>query len=264
MQSKSLLMLVAAAGLVCLSACGRGVVSPLIYGDGIVNGKPVANQDIVSKSVVALVAEGADGQSLCTGSVVNEETILTAAHCVEGEPRRIAVIFNPKVSGVDQGVVRMADRFLQNPRWNISDRRKDRGDLALVHFSGGLPAGYQPVAFLTEKTPLTNGATVILAGYGVTSGKSSKGAGTLREAPTTIEGQFSNTEIMTDGRTSSVCFGDSGGPAFIQTENGLVQWGVASSVMTRACNEASVHTSLIGYETWVERAAKDLARSPQG
>jgi secreted trypsin-like serine protease len=80
----------------------------------------------------------------------------------------------------------------------------------------------------------------------------------LRETETTIVDQVSPTEIATDGRKSSVCFGDSGGPAFITEGRRLVQWGVASSVTNESCNEASIHTSVMTYLRWIKTTANRL------
>lgn len=99
---------------------------------------------------------------------------------------------------------------------------------------------------------LSNDQDVLFAGYGVTNGTKDIGAGLLRMTKTKVIGQQSKTEVITNGRETSVCFGDSGGPGFVFTNNEFIQWGVASSVLNRACNKASIHTFIMDYKSWIQ------------
>jgi secreted trypsin-like serine protease len=131
-------------------------------------------------------------------------------------------------------------------------------DLALIHFKGNAPKGYTPITLANENLKLKEGTLVFMFDYGVTDGESQTGAGKLRQTTSKILGHHSLTEAVTDGHKSSVCFGDSGGPAFIKTDSGFVQWGVASSVTNIACEEASIHTEVMKYETWIRSSVKKL------
>jgi hypothetical protein len=316
-RSLTVLLFLAAS---CLAACSENPddnssASMGESGSGIVHGRSVGGRGQIGKSVVALVAQTQAGQALCTGSIVSEDTILTAAHCVDHDPRELAVVFGSRVRGVKPENLRKAVSFVQNPRWKKSDEasasfemgsdetdfndelsiarsrsvgrsgarsdesgeglgdstgtsrgakngamNKGRGDLALVHFEGGLPAGYQPVELAVRGQTLEENMSVTLVGYGVTDGVASTGSGVLRETKTTLIGKRSSSEFVTDGKQSSVCFGDSGGPAFIEDGGHFLQIGVASSVMNQACNEASVHTSVIGYGSWIKSASARLRK----
>jgi secreted trypsin-like serine protease len=245
--------------VLALSACDQKTTFLPVPGVGIVNGTPMSDQDALGKSVVALLVESDQGVALCTGSIYDEQTILTAAHCVDDGPDRVMIFFGPAVKVTSKSMVRWGNRYTQNPRW-AKPGPEGQGDLALVHFDGGLPAGFQPVQLASPDLDLEAGTKVTMLGYGVADGVSKKGAGTLRSTTTTVEGFARKTEIVTDGHSSSVCFGDSGGPAFVPTASGFVQWGVASSVLNKACNEASVHTDIVSYEPWLRSAAAKLAQ----
>jgi len=235
----------------------------------IVNGqslgsKAASKNEPLARSVVALVAIHQDSEALCTGTILSDDIILTAAHCVENNPEKMAVIFSqnlkpaPATTGLNPDVLRRVDRFAENPGWG-KQSANGRGDLALVHFAGGLPAGFSPVRLATPGIELELNTGVRMLGYGVTDGIKNKGAGVLRETETTVMSSLSPTEIVTDGRKSSVCFGDSGGPAF-SMQNGLwVQWGVASSVMNQECNQASIHTEVMSYLSWIKATAAKLS-----
>jgi V8-like Glu-specific endopeptidase len=230
--------------------------------NSIVRGQTLKEDDESGHSVVALIFEKADGQALCTGTILSEDTILTAAHCVDGRPRRISVIFGPTVKKAERQNTRSVDTYVQHSRWQ-RPTEKGRGDLALVHFQGGLPQGFKPVTLAQANVALKPGTPVKMIGYGVTNGRTETGSGTLRVAQSTVLSQYSSTEIVTDGKKSSVCFGDSGGPAFVsdkktKTKFRLVQWGVASSVLNHSCNEASIHTSVMSYSRWFKIASEQL------
>lgn len=219
----------------------------------IVHGSAVRKSDALAKSVVGLAAQFPDHEALCTGSILDDKTILTAAHCVEGNPQ-IAVIFGSNVRTTHE--IRRADAAVQSPRW-INTKRD--GDIALIHFSGGLPPGYASVRLVSVGQVLESGAPVELIGYGVSQPAQDKGAGTLRETQSVITGHPQSDLYETDGRTSSVCFGDSGGPGFIYIDGEVLQWGVAHAVLTPECNRTSVHTSVASYLEWIAATKAKLA-----
>ena len=247
-----------------VAACGSSPgVTFDATGAGIVNGKPLharatSKKEPLADSVVALVAKNADSESLCTGTILAPDIILTAAHCVENHPEKMVIVFSTTLKTAPQQV-RPADRFVQNPAWG-KELPTGRGDLALVHFTGGLPEGYTPVTLADNKIGLQLGTDVVMIGFGVNNGLKNAGAGILRETQTTVMSESSPTEVVTDGRKSSVCFGDSGGPAFSQENGQWVQWGVASSVTNQACNQASIHTAVMSYGSWLKQASDQLRR----
>ena len=256
-------------GSLALTACGPGSqigtsLPPDVESAGIVGGKEVSRQETLRQSVVALISQRADGtEALCTGTILDDQSILTAAHCVDEHPTKMSVIFSSQVRGAAPEFIRNAPAFSQNPAWKRS--RGEDGDVAVVHFDGGLPKGFQAVRLASQGLDLRNGTEVLLVGYGVTNGSTHAGSGTLRETTSQVIGQKSARQTMTDGRQSSVCFGDSGGPGFVKQGNSFVQWGVASSVSNEACNESSIHTNVFGYEKWIKSTALRLGkkRSPR-
>jgi hypothetical protein len=167
------------------------------------------------------------------------------------------IVFGIDIHKTKEEFVRKADKFMIQPNWNLH-LRTGEADLALIHFDGTIPAGFIPVNLAKDNFKLESGQKVILAGFGVTDGENNIGAGTLRQTTSEIIDFHSETEAVTDGQKSSVCFGDSGGPAFIKVKNELIQWGVASSVANPACNESSIHTEVMKYLSWISKSMAKL------
>ncbi len=244
-----------------ITACGPTPSDGLDGGDqreSITHGKAVKASSDLSKVVVAVVAEKTEGQALCTGSILSENLILTAAHCVDGNPTQVRIVFATKVKEASAEQIRVARGVFQNPFWKNPNTEK-QGDLAIIQFSGGLPEGFTSVRLVPKTYKVTTGDSVIFVGYGVTDGLERTGSGVLRTTKSTVTGQQSPTEILTDGKETSVCFGDSGGPGFAVIKNNFVQWGVASSVLNQECNEASIHTSVMAYEPWIREIIHEFS-----
>jgi len=225
----------------------------------IVNGKSVKNKQEITQSIVAIMAHNDEGDALCTGTLLSENTILTAAHCVENDPQKLEIIFGINALKASDKNRRIADKYIQQPNWQ-KHLPSGEGDLAIIHFKEAAPKQYQPVTLATSSFKLKKAQEIILAGFGVTDGESQSGAGKLRQTTSTVIDQRSPTEFATDGEKSSVCFGDSGGPAFVKIGNQLIQWGVASSVMNRECNLASIHTAVMKYDAWIKATIKKMQK----
>jgi secreted trypsin-like serine protease len=245
--------------LAVLSACGekfKSMSESKIEANGIVHGRAVRKGNALSRSVVALAASTDRGQALCTGSILDDQTILTAAHCVQ-HSENMLVIFAPLLDTADDSLVRRVDKVEMHPRW----QKSESGDLALVHFSGGLPLGFEPVTFVQNLSTLAVGLEVRMLGYGVTNGLKRKGAGKIRETKSEIVSLTNGQEAITDGHSHSVCFGDSGGPAFVLEQGEWVQWGVAHAVSSEACDETSSHTVTLSFQRWITAAQHRLRNS---
>jgi V8-like Glu-specific endopeptidase len=230
-----------------------------LFDGGIVNGSedlsPTTNA--LANSVVAVISLVGDDQALCTGSIIDKDLVLTAAHCVESNPDRMLLVFSKSLGASSAETRREVDGFVINPHW----RHKWQGgkaDVAILHFSGGIPKGFRPIHLAPTNLKLKIGSSVTMMGYGVSDGASRDGSGTLRSMKTKLLQNISSTEVMSDGKKSSVCFGDSGGPAFIKNGSHWVQWGIASSVTNKNCDQASVHTSVMEYLSWIKSAGVGL------
>jgi hypothetical protein len=218
----------------------------------IVNGQEIRKRSSLSRSVVAIVSERNEGQALCTGTLITQDAVLTAAHCVDEDPHSIRIGFSNDLKSGGGQIFRDVIRFSQHPKWKTHPDT-GLGDVAILMFAGGIPDGFEVATLAPKSFALDLGTQVFFLGYGVTNGTTHEGAGVLRETTSQVTELISSTQVQTDGQQASVCFGDSGGPAFVFWNRQWVQWGIASSVLTESCNSASVHTTVMSYVTWMNR-----------
>ncbi len=216
----------------------------------IINGTPVAENNVTAKSVVGLLmkyTEDARGKVWlqgCTGSVLASRFILTAAHCVKGSVAEdLLVHFSLKTVTYQQQknqltrvdaekylITRKVKSFLVHPDYNETGSY----DLAVIMLEESIPADAVPVKLLPaeyintalEQTTFEGqNLPVTLIGFGVIKEKPVTETDVLRE--TTVTSQFLNRFVVTDQtKGSGGCNGDSGGPAFLTVNNDIYQVGV--------------------------------------
>jgi len=272
-----------------LSALVLSLAAPVAYanavGDSlgipdfntIIGGTDVQSGDAALTSTVLIVGRSANpdgtmGTFICTGSLIDTDIVLTAAHCLgEDGLAQVVVVFRNSVSSTGP-VVKVSDRrrysdFLD--RAQAGD--KDWHDLALVKLASAAPAGYSPAKMLPKASDLKTGGMVTLAGYGINvpvsnpNSTDNDGAGVLRRVDQTVlnnaYGQTEFTVSLANGK--GACHGDSGGPAYV-TENGqLYLTGVASRLTEKdrvannsdvndfSCSVEMVYTNVLAQNAWI-------------
>lgn len=231
--------------------------------DAIIGGTEVEATDSIQSSIVA-VYDAFEGQ-ICTGSLISKNLVLTAAHCIGFFTEDMHIFFGTvitKESERRQVVAVEVSQVWENRR----NEDTDTGDIAILKFSGDLPEGYKPAKFLGNKTYLKAGAEVILAGYGISDGKTGEGIGILRRTSAKIDNPaFSISEFLVDQtQGTGACHGDSGGPAYISIRGQLYLAGVVSRGVKDEANDCSQYgafTNTLYYKSWINRMATKLTRS---
>lgn len=229
---------------------------------GIYGGDEVGASDIIARTTVVLynLTEG----YLCTGSLYGQNMVITASHCLVGDPTHLEVRF-----GVDMRAPVMVRQVISG-KAKIPFTGKiyqNLGDIALLKYEGTIPSGYgfRSVNLLTDYSVLKRGTPVIAAGFGIKGPTLGNGAGVLRKVALEVKNPaYSRTEIiLKQGLFKGVCSGDSGGPAFVKgTDGKLYLWGVTSNVLgipkVRACITRSIFTRVDVYANWLKETAQGL------
>lgn len=198
----------------------------------IVGGDDVSADDIVARSTVLVRGKLLRSSFTCTGTIIGEDLVLTAGHCL-GAPgyAELTVYFRIDRDGAGPAIPVRAQ--VRPDDYNTRDHFNPWNDVALLRLSQKVPSGYQPVPLLEDPSQLADGAPVLLAGYGisvpVSSNPSNEGEGRLRKVRQKIvQAHYNPTEMLVDIHGHGPCFGDSGGPAYFETPQGLVLAGVVS------------------------------------
>lgn len=204
-------------------------------GPKIIGGTEVSKDDEVAKMTVAVGVYDSAGYNIlfCTGSILDEQTILTAAHCITGQNRTILFTTRPsmtydvpeelkrevtgtKIHKYEPDIVRSWGRV-----------NEETQDIATITFSGGLPAGFKPIKYLSPddlSRVLSTRPPIIIAGVG--RDENSK-TGILKKVTVDIA-KVGKYNLWLGNSTKTADKGDSGGPAFVRLNGELYQIGVAS------------------------------------
>ncbi len=271
MRGKSILLGIAAVIMVACAPAPKGDASALESADtadaGIIGGKEVAANESPAQTTVILYDTIAKG--VCTGSLLGNNIVLTAAHCLGFDPSKILIVFATNLQKTNMEMARPIVGAIVHSWWKTNRQKgKDTGDIALVKYQGRTPPGYKAATILPNVSPLKNNAQIVLAGYGFSDGVKKKGSGVLRQTVTTIvNNQFSSTEILIEQRQGrGACHGDSGGPAYIVANGVYYLWGISSrgnQEVKDQCNAFSVYTNMLVYMKWLQDTARSLVAKNQ-
>lgn len=233
----------------------------------IVGGDDVAPTDDIAHTTVALYQQSSpESGALCTATLIAKNIAVTAAHCVEHGVDHMGIITGEEIESSDRSVLRVVDAEISK-QWSEGNLAgQDAGDIALIRFEGKLPKGYHAAHMLPKKVSLQKGDQVILAGYGISNAMKKTGAGTLRKTEVSVQDpQFGKTEILLDQRNGSgACHGDSGGPAFVESNGKYYLMGVTSRgypvTAPDDCHHEVVYTRVNAYKNWISQTAKELQK----
>lgn len=168
------------------------------------------NANLAPHLVMVLSRQG-NKHGACTGTVIAQNIILTAAHCVAGN-KQVVVAYAEDGSHVLQ---RIAAKAI-NP--GFSGKSRVSIDLALVKLEGALPSRFSPLKLDGGEGIHAVGASQTLVGFGLQRERDEASAGTLRSAEVQVLPRlfprFLRLGTAPDASLSdfAVCTGDSGGP----------------------------------------------------
>lgn len=198
--------------------------------------------DLAASVVMVLYGSGAVA-GFCSGTVVRQDVVLTAAHCIP----RGAVIKAHYRDGKTLVLLDVA-ATVQNAAFRpAAIRTRHRSiDLALIHLAKPLPSTFHP-AVLGKGSGTTVGTGYRLAGFGVSREGSAATSGTLRTAQAVAELPLSDVLLWSrdpEGHGGGACTGDSGGPV-VAADDTVV------AVIAWAAGVGGVHCGSLSQAVWL-------------
>jgi secreted trypsin-like serine protease len=184
-------------------------------------------------------------QQFCGGTLIDRDSVLTAAHCVFGElPSPLRVTVGRTVLNSDQGQKRAVARIFVHPQYNpFFDQAYDAAVLEL----GSPVSGIAPIKLATSNQDFLEkpGRNATVAGWGNTNKQSADGsepdsyANRMREAQVPLvsdtrgksvygSSYHANLMVAAGKRGKDTCQGDSGGPMFAKPHGSFTQIGITS------------------------------------
>lgn len=227
-----------------------------IDGSAIVGGAYVSSEQALSKKVVALLSTDGKEQSICTGTPISDDLILTAAHCVKGAVKIVALFSNDLGCGSGfkistHGIE--ASSFTYDRRFTGTDGAIDN-DYGLVRLKSAIPSNYK-ISRIYSGGALSS-ENVTLVGYGVTSERG-EGSGFLRtKIKSKNDVSVKNGKVYLAQYEGGVCKGDSGGPLFVEVNGeleilGVTSYGTSYSDET-VCHGKGIFAYAPGMVTWIQ------------
>ena len=255
------------AALALLGTVGFAVAPSLLPGGipaaAMVGGASPAAEG-VGRSVVMIL--GSYGTA-CTATAIAGDLLLTAAHCVQPGA-------DYKLVDSPQGrepVLKDIVRIERDPQFDLKRlfAHLATADVALIKLAEPLPPRIPPVPLVGDGASVSVGDSLVVAGYGVTVRGDGRTGGTVRAATLVVTGVPGTLQIRlfdpnTKGQSPGLgaCAGDSGAPAFRDTNGNLAIIGVVSwstgPKLSAGCGGLTGITPLVRYRAWIVDTAHML------
>lgn len=226
----------------------------------------------------------------CTGTLIAEDLMVTAAHCIKHDPTGQRIAFTIDI-GRPGATTRIVDGVEVPPGFHYgyagansggdATMPKNNSDIALLHFSGGLPPGYHKANILPRSYQIKDGENLIAAGYAANVFRriydtdangvivndmqnywQEDGFGILRKATVPIlDSHYAGTELQVkEGPRFFFNSGDSGGPVYISQGGelylvGVNNWGTDEPTTQP---QYEVFADVRAFSSWIDAAAARL------
>ncbi|XP_050334019.1 serine protease 1-like [Bactrocera neohumeralis] len=234
------------------------VVSEEIDGR-ITNGKNASTNQFPYQ--VGLLLKTDNGTKWCGGSLIGQNWVLSAAHCIETVTSvKVCLGATVRTSPTIIYNVSRSD-IIVHPSW---DKKTTQNDISLIRIpSVNYTAAIQPVALpkIASSYPTYDGESVIASGWGRTSDTSNSPASILQYANMTVisnavckesyNGISANNICTATTGGISTCNGDSGGPLVLASSK--IQVGLTSFISGAGCSLGypAAFTRLTSYLEWI-------------
>jgi len=242
----------------------------------VVGGQPVQHGGWADVAAVVFYGQYVG----CTGTLIAPDLVLTAAHCADGISH---VILDTRDYNTNQGEMIAVERTIVHSSYYSGGY-----DIAVLELTRA--TAIEPRRIATDcirDEQLSDGADVAVVGYGAINERGDQYSTQLREGYTTIDDAECNSayadgvymgcapsinpggEIGAGGDGVDACFGDSGGPLYLLTDDGEAYLtGVTSRAYagidpSYPCRDGGIFVRADAVMDWVESATGRTLPRPQ-
>jgi len=229
----------------------------------MVGGAPAVDASAYRSEVMILSSRG----NLCTGIVLRQELVLTAAHCIE--PGLAYKLY--ELDAERKPIFHDLAKTVVHPRFSkpAFDNNRATADLALLKLDAPLPARFLPAVLSAPRPRVAVGENFAIVGYGVTAPRDNRSAAVLRRADLVATGQPGNLQLRLvdpaargEAPGLGACTGDSGGPVYEERDGKRVVYGVISWTtgpkLSDGCGGLTGVTPLELHLAWIADTARKL------
>lgn len=229
-------------------------VSSILKGENVSVHSELAHRVVFITQDIALSENGPQFFGVCSGVILNRRIVLTAAHCVASQDQKLKVILNPNPrasSNLEQDIYTVI-RSSINSKYDSAEGKKSlshlkkNSDLALLFVDRDFENVNESIEpnFLLKLNPFdqllgSDDVQLVITGFGKTSSLKDtskvpfrKLNGVLKKA--TISTQTAKIQknyfALSQKGNAGVCFGDSGGPVFINESGRFSLFALAIGV----------------------------------
>ncbi len=187
------------------------------------------------------------GGGVCTGTLVSDDVVLTAAHCLDGVWGALDVYWCTDCINDGYWAHRTSNDYHPHPHYNPNTMA---ADIAVIVLSQDGPSDPIPLnkdgaanSWLGNSNPLT------FVGFGVTAYYADD-SGIKRKVDIPVD-YWDGTFLYYEDTQHQTCFGDSGGPAFTDHSG---QWKTAgvTSYGDEHCSQYGADIRVDTYASWIE------------
>lgn len=182
-----------------------------------------------------------EGVFTCTGVAINPTTILTAAHCLEGNILHVRVTlessYNPKGNFLD------IEAFELHPDYD-SKRSNFKADIARIQLSKELPSSINFLPIMKKSGDFQG--NIVRLGFGARNTKN------IRTLVSPVYRDYRNLEDILELNDMYSYSGDSGGPIFLQQNGQMYLIALHSTLSYGPEGKHSFNPLLPKHKKWIE------------
>jgi secreted trypsin-like serine protease len=245
--------------------------------DGIIGGQLMTEKIQGSKWVVSVETEvvddvtGESDISGCSGSMITEDIVLTAAHCVK-KRGKMSVVFSPMAESAHALRINVK-KYLAHSKYteeNFINWKMMKEDIALLKLERKKPKSYEILNLTTDFPRIKKSFPFFSIGYGYNNAEVLGYAYGAQSTGVSFDPNL-NYFIADQRNAKGICPGDSGGPAIVSKEKRHYVIGVAQAVFKyngdlqnapgiEKCKQHAIYTNVQYYRQWILDGIKSLNR----